>query len=235
MHTKETQIVIVDHDDCAVESSETTHMKFHNEHLIANGMGAHVLPTVTSWLDASSRPNGHQQLLLSAGVLPKDIPQWSAEWGRWLQRHPSPKFYPGFAHFVNYLQTLGCHVAVCTHGLSDQVIRHYTEHAVLDDGTLVLPDFVYSRDSTGVEKNKPNPFPVLDSMLRWGVSDPREVWVLDDMMPGIEMAKAAGAFAIGCAWSPSWGSEFVRSSMQSRTDAVCFSIQEVGELIKKVW
>ena len=75
-----------------------------------------------------------------------------------------------------------------------------------------MPDLVFGWE-LGPDRRKPNPYPVLETIRRLGL-EPRDVLVVDDLRPGVDMAKAAGVDAAAAGWAHDISSirEFMRQS-----------------------
>ena len=62
-----------------------------------------------------------------------------------------------------------------------------------------MPDLVFGWDLEP-PKRKPNPYPVRETIRQLNL-EPRDVLVVDDLKPGVDMAKAAGVDAAAAGWS----------------------------------
>lgn len=121
----------------------------------------------------------------------------------------TPEFYTGFIDMLKAFRDAGGLVIVVSHSEEDQIKRHYAAAGF-------IPDSVYGW-STDPQKTKPNPWPVLDLCSNFNVK-PEEVCVLDDLMPGIVMAKASGAYAAGACWGHNI--PLIREDMKKSCDAL---------------
>ena len=75
-------------------------------------------------------------------------------------------------------------------------MSHYEGAA---NGHRVMPELVFGWDMAP-DKRKPSPYPVQETLRRLSL-EPRDVLVLDDLKPGIDMALAAGVDAAAAGWS----------------------------------
>lgn len=76
------------------------------------------------------------------------------------------------------------------------VREHYKQQTEIPG---FMPDRIigWTGDSS---KNKPEPWPVFDVMREYGVQK-SEILVVDDLKPGIIMARKAGVDTLGVGWS----------------------------------
>merc|ERR1712129_88854 len=107
----------------------------------------------------------------------------------------TPRFYKGFAEFLSRFRGLGGKVAVISHSPAEVIARHYAAHSRAAE---IRPDFILGWD-TNPERRKPSAWPALHALQQLGVA-PDEAVVLDDLSPGIRMARAAGIQAAAAGW-----------------------------------
>jgi phosphoglycolate phosphatase/pyrophosphatase PpaX len=108
----------------------------------------------------------------------------------------TPHFYPGFLDALAAYKERGGRIVVVSHSEEHVILSHYNGAA---NGHRVMPDLVFG---WGLEpdKRKPHPYPVIETLRRLDL-DPRDILVVDDLKPGVDMAVAAGVDAAGVGWS----------------------------------
>ena len=107
-----------------------------------------------------------------------------------------PHFFPGFLDTLAAFRARGGRIVVASHSETDNILAHYRAAA---NGSALMPDAVFGWELP-TEQRKPSPYPVLEAMRRFDLA-PRDVLVVDDLRPGIEMARAAGVDAAAVGWA----------------------------------
>jgi phosphoglycolate phosphatase/pyrophosphatase PpaX len=104
-----------------------------------------------------------------------------------------PDFFPGIVETLKEFRDAGGLVAVISHSEREHILRDYSHGAA-----GFLPDLIFGWDDDP-DRRKPHPWPALEALRSLGVR-PEEAAVLDDLLPGVEMARAAGIDALGAGW-----------------------------------
>lgn len=105
----------------------------------------------------------------------------------------TPQFYPGFAELLEEYKKIGGILCVVSHSESKQIIRDYEANC------NVIPDLIFGWELEE-EKRKPNPYPVVEIMKRFHLNS-NEALVLDDLKPGLDMAKICNVNFAAAGWS----------------------------------
>lgn len=216
--------VIVDHDDCAVDSSRHIHHPAHLE--IMKILRPLVTPCdLGGWFSINSSSTGLRHYLVHELRFTNDeLLQEYEVWRTFTTDAPIPPFYPGFIDLLVRLKKHGCAVIVCSHSEETQITRHYAS-------TGFTPDAIYgwSHDKA---KTKPNSYPIDDTIRVLGLSSPSEICVVDDMSPGIVMAQKTGAYPVAAAWGPSFNlSKDVHDFMVANVPTICESIPALSQFL----
>ncbi len=108
-------------------------------------------------------------------------------------KEKSPDFYPGFPKFIKEYKKLGGIICVVSHSESEQIIRDYILHCDM------TPDLIFGWE---LEEHlrKPNAYPILEIMKRFHLSN-NEMLVLDDLKPGLDMARSCNVAFAAAGWS----------------------------------
>ncbi|MDR1894232.1 MAG: HAD family phosphatase [Spirochaetales bacterium] len=104
-----------------------------------------------------------------------------------------PDFYPGILPFMREYRMRGGRIAVVSHSDPEMIRRAYQAKA-----PDLMPEVIFGWDNDP-EKRKPAPYPALQALAQFNLP-PQEVLVLDDLLPGIEMAQRAGIPGAAAGW-----------------------------------
>ena len=184
--------VLIDHDDTAVESTATVHYPAHLEALQVLRPGR-VPPSQEEWIVRNF--HGIMEYLEGDLGLTRDEQLTElAIWRRWTERS-APPFYPGFLELLGDFRRHGGLVVVISHSEADVIESHY--RAAQDPP--FLPDLIFGWDHDD-NRRKPSPWPVLEALRRLSCA-PSEALIVDDLKPGVLMARAAGVSMAAAGWS----------------------------------
>lgn len=176
-----------------------------------------------TWFAKNFDPGIMGFLVGELGLTPEELEVEHRIW-REFTGSRTPRFYPGVLEALAAYQHRGGRLVVVSHS-EETVIR--THYAAASDGHRVSPDLVFGWE-LGAERRKPEPYPVLETLRRLGL-DPRDVLVVDDLKPGIDMARAAGVDAAAACWSHHLPA--IRAFME-RSCVACFdTVAEFAEFI----
>lgn len=104
-----------------------------------------------------------------------------------------PSFYPGFAELIKEFKSLGGIICVASHSESKQIERDYK----INCG--IIPDKIFGWDIEEC-KRKPNPFSIEETMRTFYLNN-ADILVVDDLKPGLDMAKACNVDFASAGWS----------------------------------
>ena len=169
--------LVLDHDDTVVQSMKTLSYPFWCEELEIFRPG--VTQTLEDYILQCHR--------LGFAGLCKDCFHFTEEelklehkmWMEYIMTH-TPDPYPGIADIIRRHKAEGGLICVVSHSHKDNIIRDYQTHF------NILPDAIYGWELPP-EQRKPNPYPLLDIMQRYGLK-PEEILVVDDMKLACQMA-----------------------------------------------
>ena len=184
--------LILDHDDTAVDSTARVHYPSHLRSMAQLRPGC---PTVD--LDTWFLKNFHPGILaFLRDELGMDARELAAEEAIWREGVTgwTPVYYEGFLETLAEFRSRGGQVAVASHSHPDLILDHYRQA-----GLALEADLVFGWDDDP-DRRKPSPYPVRAILRRLGLA-PEEVLVVDDLRPGVEMARAAGVAAAAAGWA----------------------------------
>lgn len=185
--------LILDHDDTAVKSTPEIHYPSFVEAL------------------KNLRPN-EKPITLEAFVgycfdpgfssLCKDIVKFTNEelqhqqtvWKRYTES-TVPDFYEMFAETVQAFKRLGGIVTVVSHSERSRIERDYSIHCGF------LPDATFGWELPEHQR-KPHPYPIKEILKRFNLQE-TEALMLDDLKPGMEMARSCNVDFASVGWSHS--------------------------------
>jgi len=176
-----------------------------------------------TWFRKNCDPGIMQFLLDELQLTPEELVVEHRIWREHTARE-TPHFYPGFLEALAEYKARGGRVVVVSHSESNVIMAHYRAAA----GSLgVEPDLVFGWDMEP-ELRKPNPFPVHETVRLLDL-EPRDVLVLDDLKPGIVMARAAGVDAAGAGWAHDIS--VIREFMRETCVAYFATVGEFAEFV----
>ena len=186
--------LVLDHDDTVVDSSPVIHYAAHVEslHVLRPGLAP---VDLDGWFLKNFDPGIGRYLQEELGLSDDEM---TTEYSIWRRYATSivPRFFPGILETLRDFRAARGTIVVVSHSESDVIRSHYAGAGAPPEA---MPDAVYGWDS-GEGRRKPEPWPVDDLRARFGF-DPHEVLVLDDLKPGVEMARAAGVPVAAAGWA----------------------------------
>ena len=108
----------------------------------------------------------------------------------------NPEFFPGILELIDNFQQSGGKVAVVSHSEADIIRRHYEVN-----GGGTMPDLIYGWDYDA-EKRKPSVWPVRQIQEKFNL-EPEDLLMIDDLKPGLEMARNSSIHIAGAGWGHS--------------------------------
>lgn len=214
--------LILDHDDTAVDSTASIHYPAHVE--IMRQVRPETVPIdLEGWFKKNFDPGIMEYLIGELRFTESEMEQELAIWREFTCSH-TPHFYPGFIEFLQTFRSRGGIITVVSHSEAENIKTHYRQ---ADSLGLVSPDAIYGW-SFDADKRKPNPYPVLEILKQFGLNRD-EALIVDDLKPGVEMARASGV-AIAAA---GWGHRIpeIRAYMETHCLAYLSDIEELGKLV----
>ena len=183
--------LILDHDDTMVDSTATVHYPAHLEVMNRMRPGE---PHIG--LDDWFRRNFHPGIMdFLTGELAFSQEEMDEEFRIWQEYNDdrNPPFFPGLPELMKRYQDAGGLLAVVSHSTEHHIRRHYTVGAPELEISLI---FGWEHES---ERRKPSPWPVQQILEKTGLPA-SEVLVIDDLKPGVDMARAAGVAVAAAGW-----------------------------------
>jgi phosphoglycolate phosphatase/pyrophosphatase PpaX len=130
-----------------------------------------------------------------------------------------PSFFPGMLELLVEVRERGGLVAVISHSEKDIIEWHYREAT----GDRFLPDCIMGWHNEE-HKRKPSTYPVEQVLAELDVAR-EEALVVDDLKPGVIMAREAGVAVAGAGWGHQVDSIVVQ--MREICDVYLESVREL--------
>jgi beta-phosphoglucomutase-like phosphatase (HAD superfamily) len=211
--------LLIDHDDTAVDSTTAIHYPAHLDALARLRPGR-VPPTQDQYLVL----NFHGLMEYLEGELGLDKRELELEfqiWQQWTHARVPP-FFPGFLELLIDYRAQGGRVAVISHSEHDIVEACY--RAV--PGEPFVPDLIFGWDHDP-SRRKPSPWPAQEALRAFGCAAD-EALVVDDLKPGLDMARAAGVPFAAAGWSHHI--EEIERFMRANAAAYCGTVDDLRRL-----
>ena len=210
--------LILDHDDTVVKSTPDIHYPSFAE--------------VLKVLRPDMKPLCLEEFVSYCfnpgfGELCSDIMKFSEEeqeyqyktWKSFTEKIPD--FYPGFPELILEYKKAGGIIAVVSHSEKELIARDYMLNCRLE------PDMIFGWD---VEENKrkPSPYPILEIMKSFSLSND-EILVVDDLKPGLDMARSCNVDFAGAGWSHIIPE--IKEYMKTNSDFYFSTVDDLKEFI----
>lgn len=212
--------LVLDHDDTVVNSTATIHYPCFEAYLLDRKphlVGKFDLPT---FFEKNFDPGVLEFFAKDVGLSEKEMEEEEYYWRDFVKNH-IPEAYEGMKEILERFLSEGGIIAVASHSLSYYIERDYKENG------LPQPSIIYGWELPK-EKRKPEPYPLLDLMERYGLS-PDEILMVDDLKPGFDMARAAGVPFAAAGWAHDI--EKISSFMRRHCDFYLGSVKELESLL----
>jgi beta-phosphoglucomutase-like phosphatase (HAD superfamily) len=189
--------LVADHDDTTVMSTPGIHYPAHVEAMRRLRPGREPI-SLEGFLRKNFDPGLIPFLTEEIGF---DRGEIEASYGIWREFTQSrvPEFFPGILGLYADYKASGGLLVVVSHSEVEMIERDY--RAAGAEGEAAMPSLIFGWD-VDPERRKPHPFPLLETMGRFGLRK-EEILVLDDLKPGADMASAAGVDFAAAGWGHS--------------------------------
>ncbi len=216
------RLLMIDHDDTAVDSTAVVHYPAHLEALRV--LRPHLpRPSIEEWWIANFEPGIMEHLVHDLGMNDAELAREFEIWRSFTASRVSP-FFPGFREVLADFRTQGGLVAVISHSERENILRDYRQPG----GPAFEPDAVFGWDHDP-GRRKPDPWPVREALARLG-AEAGEALVVDDLRPGVLMARAAGVAVVGAGWAHRVPR--IRDWMRGNCLAYYDSVEEFGAFLR---
>lgn len=183
--------LVLDHDDTLTKSTPLIHYPSFREAMVE--MRPDMKPyTLEEFVDKCFNPGFH---FLRDDILKfsaKEIIRQQEIWKSYTERI-TPDLYDGMAEIIHDFRKKGGYICVASHSEESIISRDYREQLGFEPYQI----FGYVAD---YEKMKPNPYPLQTIMKKLNLK-PEDLLVVDDLKPGLDMAKKCNVDFACAGWS----------------------------------
>lgn len=183
--------LVLDHDDTVVDTTPSIHYPAFLEAMRVIRPDE-PLPTVEEFIGYNFHPGFEVMLRDVKRFTDEEVEVEQRIWHQFSD-HATPEAYPGFRELLDAFRAEGGKIAVVSHSHVDNIVRHY--RALFG----FVPDVVYGWERPEHER-KPHAFPLVDAMRLMNLG-PRDLIMVDDLKPGLDMAQACGVDFAYAGWS----------------------------------
>ncbi len=183
--------LVLDHDDTAVDSTAAVHFPAHLEMMRLLRPDKEPI-SLETWFLKNFNPGIMAYLTEEIGLNEQELEEEYRIWQEFNETR-NPPFYSGLPELLETYISRGGIVAVASHSIETHIRRHYSVGA-----PGVVPHYVFGWDNDE-QFRKPSPWPLLRIMEHTGCR-PDEILVVDDLKPGVDMARAAGVAVAAAGW-----------------------------------
>lgn len=182
--------LILDHDDTVVQSETTINYPYFC--YILDRFRPGVTITLEEYIQGCFCQGFANMCRQRYQFTEQELTEEYLGWKNHIRTHiPDP--FPGIARIIRRQKEEGGLLCVISHSSEENITRDYLTHFG------ILPDAIYGWDYPE-EKRKPNIFPLMDIMHRYGM-DPGQLLVVDDLKPAWQMCRKAGVPIAFAGWS----------------------------------
>ena len=181
--------IVFDHDDTVVNSTVNVHYPCFVDFMKIHRPGMHF--SLEEFMQYNFNPGVLPFLRDICGMSDEELKQEEAFWVDYCRSHVSEAF-TGIREIMESHRRQGGIIAVISHSFAENILKDYRHNG------LPEPDIVFGWEQPGAER-KPAPTPVLKTMEKFSLK-PRDVLVVDDLKPGLDMARAAGVDFAAATW-----------------------------------
>lgn len=214
--------LVLDHDDTVVNSTATIHYPCFIEFLGIYYPELVKNYTLESYFVKNFHPGVTSLFQDEIGMTDEEFEAEQKYWENYVKNH-IPAAYEGIGDIIREFRARGGIVAVDSHSMTSYIERDFRHNG------LPMPDVIYGWDIPK-EKRKPAPDTLLEIMEKYGIS-PSEMLVVDDLKPGYDMARSAGADFAAAGWA--YDVPEIAAFMKKNCDCYLRSTAELYELLFK--
>jgi HAD superfamily hydrolase (TIGR01509 family) len=184
--------LVLDHDDTAVDSTASVHYPAHLEVMHRMRPGEEPV-SLEQWFCKNFNPGILEFLVHELHFTQKELDEEYRIWKQYAESR-IPDFYPGMIDALKAYRKRCGKIVVVSHSIEEIISRDYHVAGF-------QPDLIYGWNFDE-GKRKPHPWPILDAMEKTGLSA-EQLLVIDDLRPGVLMARAAGVEIAAAGWAHS--------------------------------
>ena len=207
--------LVLDHDDTVVQSEATVNYPFFVEWLKKYHPDAAI--TREEYISGCFDPGYIEMCRQWFGFSEEELADEYAQWKEYIKtKIPDP--YPGIERIIRRQKEEGGILCVISQSAQSNILRDYRAHFGIE------PDAIYGWDLEP-EYRKPSPWSLEQIMANYHLS-PAQIFIVDDMKPACQMARAAGV-EIGFA---GWGRQEFPQITEEMTNLCDYAFDTIEAL-----
>ena len=180
--------LIFDHDDTTVNSTATIHYPCFAEYM--KKFHPEIEYSLEEYVKFNFYPGVVEFFTEICGLNDEELKAEEIYWFEYARTHYADAF-PGIKEIMERQKAEGGIVAVVSHSYSENILKDYRHNS------LPEPDIIFGWEQP-LDERKPSPVPVYKIMEKYNLQK-SDILMIDDLKPGLDMAKAAGIdFAAAC-------------------------------------
>ena len=212
--------LLIDHDDTVVDSTRDLHYPSFCAYLKTVRPDLHY--TFDEYLQKNFDPGFAPFCYSEIGLTEEQMQQELLFWKEYI-RNKIPSAYPGIREILTAHQKNGGRFFVVSHSLSDTILRDYQKNG------LPLPDGIFGWELPE-EQRKPHLYPIQAIREQYGYSH-KEMLMVDDLKPGLSMARAGGIAFAAAGWA--YDIVSIRQFMQQHCDFYLSKVEDLSRLLEE--
>lgn len=212
--------LVLDHDDTIVNSTATVHYPSFIEFMKIHRPGTFY--TLEEYIKYNFDPGVVPFFKDLCGLTEEELILEQDFWKEYQSEHVSDAFEGIRDLLINFKEEGGI-IAVVSHSFSDKIIRDYKYNK------LPMPDLIFGWEEPK-EERKPSPIPLYKIMEQFDLK-PNDLLVVDDLKPGLLMAKEAKVPFAAAGWC--FDIPENTSYMKQNADYYLKTVQDFKALIEK--
>ena len=213
--------IVIDHDDTTINSTQSIHY-----------------PSYVDFCEKYMKNKNYKMLTMPEYIrmmwdwdfdeyLRKEMKlndeEYKIQYESWLSfcEKGNPEMFDGFLEMLKEFRKRGGIIAVCSHSEAKDIKRHYEKYNF-------YPDEIFGFVLNHPEYCKPNTYPI-DTLKEKYHLESKDICVIDDLYPGIEMAKKSGVDPIGVLYAE--GHELIIDDMKKICKEVFCSVKDLSNYL----
>lgn len=181
--------LVFDHDDTTVNSTANVHYPSFVEFMKIKRPEINF--SLEEYVKYNFDPGVVPFLSQICGLTEEEMVEEQAFWFEFTKKHVSDAF-PGIREIMLEQKKQGGLIAVVSHSFGTNILRDYAHN------DLPEPDMIFGWEQPK-EERKPSPVPIYTLMEKYNLSTD-DILVIDDLKPGLDMARAAGVKMAAAGW-----------------------------------